>query len=83
MKPLSHVRLLATPWTAATRLLCPRDFPGKGTGAGCHFSRTLFFIQPRDSRSHLLDSASRSILPNPSRWATPSLLRVCESVYVS
>ena len=23
----------ATPWT---RLLCPRDFPGKNTGVGCH-----------------------------------------------
>ena len=27
---------LATPWTVATRLLCPWDFPGKTTGLGCH-----------------------------------------------
>jgi len=27
----------ATPWTAAHRLLCPWDFPGKNTGVGCHF----------------------------------------------
>ena len=26
-----------TPWTAARRLLCPWDFPGKDTGVGCHF----------------------------------------------
>ena len=26
---------LRIPWTA--RLLCPRDFPGKNTGVGCHF----------------------------------------------
>ena len=26
-----------TPWTVATSLLCPRDFPGKNTGVGCHF----------------------------------------------
>ena len=28
---------LATPWTVATRLLCPQDSPGKNTGVGCHF----------------------------------------------
>ena len=27
----------ATPWTIATRLLCPWDFPGKNTGVDCHF----------------------------------------------
>ena len=27
---------LAIPWTIATRLLCPQDFPGKNTGVGCH-----------------------------------------------
>ena len=36
VKSLSRVRLLATPWTAATRLLHPWDFPGKSTGVGCH-----------------------------------------------
>ena len=35
-KSLSPVRLLATPWTAAYRLLRPWDFPGKSTGLGCH-----------------------------------------------
>ena len=37
---LSHfscVRLCATPLTAATRLPCPRDSPGKKTGVGYHF----------------------------------------------
>ena len=37
VKSLSHVRLLATPWTAATRLPHPWDSPGKNTGVGCHF----------------------------------------------
>jgi len=32
----SRVQLLATPWTAAPRLLCPWDFPAKSTGVGCH-----------------------------------------------
>ena len=30
-------RLLATPGTAAHRLLRPWDFPGKSTGVGCPF----------------------------------------------
>ena len=34
VKSLSHVRLLATPWTAAPRLLRPWDSPGKSTGGG-------------------------------------------------
>ena len=33
----SRVRLCVTPWTAATRLPCPWDSPGKNTGVGCHF----------------------------------------------
>ena len=36
VKSLSRVRLFATPWIAAHRLLCPWDFPGKNTGVGCH-----------------------------------------------
>ena len=35
-KPLSRVLLFATPWTVATRLLCPWDSPGKNTRGGCH-----------------------------------------------
>ena len=30
------IRLLATPWTIATRLLCPWDSPGKETGVLSH-----------------------------------------------
>ena len=33
----SRVRLCATPETAAQRLPCPWDSPGKNTGVGCHF----------------------------------------------
>ena len=36
VKSLSRVRLFATPWTVATRLLHPWDSPGKNTGVGCH-----------------------------------------------
>ena len=41
VKSLSRVRLFATPWTAATRLLRPWDFPGKSTGVGYHCSLCL------------------------------------------
>ena len=33
----SRVRLCVTPVTAAIRLPCPWDSPGKNTGVGCHF----------------------------------------------
>ena len=33
----SCVRLCATPDTAAHKLICPWDPPGKSTGVGCHF----------------------------------------------
>ena len=33
----SHVRLCATPETAAHLAPCPWDSPGKNTGVGCHF----------------------------------------------
>ena len=36
VKSLSRVRLLATPWTAAYRLLRPWDFLGKSAGVACH-----------------------------------------------
>ena len=36
VKSLSHVRLFATPWTAAHQAPLPRGFPGKSTGVGCH-----------------------------------------------
>ena len=43
---LSHVRLFAIPWTAATRLLCPWDLPGENTEMGCHFLfQGIFQIQ--------------------------------------
>ena len=33
----SNVRLSATPWTTACRLLCPSDSLSKNAGVGCHF----------------------------------------------
>ena len=36
-KYCSHIWLFVTPWTIATRILCPWHSPGKNTGVGCHF----------------------------------------------
>ena len=41
---LSHVWLYATPWTVASRLLCPWSFSGKNTGMGCHFPLQEIFL---------------------------------------
>ena len=39
VKSLSHVWLLATPWTAAYQAPPSMDFSGKSTGVGCHCSK--------------------------------------------
>ena len=62
---------LETPWTIAHQApLCPRDFPGKNTGVGCHFllqgifptqrwfSYTLFLLLLH--QCHLRSSGIRS-----------------------
>ena len=43
---LSHIWPLATPWTAACRLLCPWDFLGKNTGADWDFLLQGIFHNP-------------------------------------
>ena len=43
LSPFSRVQLSATPWTAAQQAPCPRDFPGKNTGVGCHALLPEFF----------------------------------------
>ena len=43
------------PWTAAPRLLCPWDFPGKNTGVGCHFLLQRIFLTQGLNPSLLLD----------------------------
>ena len=46
---LSHVRLCTAPWTAAPRLLCPWDSPGKSTGVGCHARLQGIFLTQRSN----------------------------------
>ena len=46
VKSLSHVWLLATPWTTAYQAPLSWDFPGKSTGVGCHclLHKPLYFV---------------------------------------
>ena len=56
MHAQSHnlVQLFETPWTLATRLLCPWKFPGQNTGVGCHFLlQGIFLIQDQTQVSHV------------------------------
>ena len=84
VKSLSHVRLLATPWTAAHQTPPSTDFPGKSTGVGCHcllrlssFSHVQFFaaLWTVAHQSPLSMGFSRqeyrSGLPFLSPWALP------------
>ena len=51
---LSCVGLFATPWTVARHgLLCPRNFPPKNPGVGCHFPLQGIFLT-QGSNPHLL-----------------------------
>ena len=46
---LSCVQLSVTPWTIATRLLCPWNSPGKNTGVDCHFFLQGIFSTQRSN----------------------------------
>ena len=66
-----HAWLCATPWTAATRLLCPWDSPGKNPRVGYHaFLQGNFPTQ--GVKLHLLDLPHhRQILYPLSHWGSP------------
>ena len=56
---LSHsvVSDSATPWTAAARLLCPQDSPGKNTRVGCHALLQGNLTHPRIESASLTSPA--------------------------
>ena len=65
-----HIRLFVTPWTVATRLLCPWDSPGKNTGVGCHsLLQGIFLAQG----SNLGFSHFRQILYHLSHQGSPKV----------
>ena len=55
---LSHIQLLATPWTVGTsRFVCPWNFSGKNTEVACYFLLQGIFLTQglNPSLSCLLD----------------------------
>ena len=70
---LSRVRVFETPWTVAcTRLLSPRDSPGKNTGVGCHFLPQGIF-PTQGLKPCLLNSQAQSLLLN-YQGSPPSII---------
>ena len=68
MITLSHAWLFATAWTVAcTKLLRPWDFPGKGTGVGCHF--LLQGIYLTQGLNLGLPHCRQMLLPSEPTWA--------------
>ena len=65
---VAHVQLFVTAWTAASRLLCPRDSPGKNTGVGSHSFLQENFLT-RGSNTGLLHC--RRILYRQSHQGSP------------
>ena len=53
LSSFSRVRLCATLWTVALRLLCPRESPGENTGVGCCVLLQGIFLT-QGLNSHLL-----------------------------
>ena len=63
---LSRVRLSVTPWTLATRHLCPWDFPGKDTGVGYQF--LLQGIFPNQTHVSCVSCIGRWFLYHCATW---------------
>ena len=69
---LSCVQLFATPWTVATRLLCPWASPGNNTGVGCHALLQGIF-PPQGSKRSLLHWQADS-LPTSTTWEAQEIV---------
>ena len=68
---LSCVLVLVTPWTGASRLLCPWDFPGKNIGISCHFPFQRS-SQPRYKNCvSCISFIGRWILHHCTAWEAP------------
>ena len=66
LRRFSHVRLCATPQTAAHRLPHPWNSPGKNTGVGCHF-----LLQCMKGKSESEVAQSCPTLHNPMDCSPP------------
>ena len=62
VKSLSHVRVLATPWTAAYQAPLSMDFPGQSTGVGCHrLLRYPWQSSPKSLTQNSLQHSARDV----------------------
>ena len=65
-----------------TRLLCPRDSPGKNTGVGCHTLLQGIFLK-QGSNSHFLNLMLWQVGPLPSIPVPPyCTLRISPTLYI-
>ena len=85
---LSHVQLFVIPWTIPhqypTRLLCPWNFPGKNTGAGCHFLLQGISRLKRSNRISRVSCIGRWIDWYPKRTPPPqSSPKILSTYYVN
>ena len=76
---------LCDPWTVATSLLCPQDFPGKNTGVGCHSLLQGIFLTQRSNLGllhcrkilcHLSHQGKGNIFRNTVLIGDSKLLRI-------
>ena len=92
----SHVRLCVTPQTAATRLPCPWDSPGKNTGVGCHFLLQCMKVKSEREVAQQCPTLSDPMgcsLPGSSihgifqarvlEWGAITLLAVLKTIFAS
>ena len=76
----SRVRLCATPETAATRLPCPWDSPGKNTGVGCHFLLQCMKVK---SESEVAQSCPTLATPWTAAYLAPPYMGFSRQKYWS
>ena len=58
---LAH-HISAVPWAVVPRLLCPWNFPGKDTGAGCHYLLQGIFRPRSQTNTSFISCIGRQIL---------------------
>ena len=69
---LIEVRLFATLWTIAPRLLCPWDSPGKNTGVGCYaLPQGIFPSQGSNLHLFCLPALAGSFFTISATWEAP------------
>ena len=71
-KSLRPVQLLVTHGLQPTRLLCPWDFPGKGTGVGCHCLLCFKLISSVQFSRSVMSDSLWSHESQPARPPCPS-----------